>query len=46
MSTVHLSLVTQDPTLHWLSFLNEVGTPELSISADTNLYAVFKNRME
>ena len=35
---------TRSHTLHWLSFLNEVGTPELSISADTNLYAVFKNQ--
>lgn len=33
---------TRTTTLHHLLSLNEMGTPDLSISADTPLYAVFK----
>ena len=33
---------TRSHTLHWLLSLNELGTPDLSVRADTPLYAVFK----
>jgi hypothetical protein len=33
---------TRSHTLHWLLSLNELGTPDVSVSADTPLYAVFK----
>ncbi len=33
---------TRTHTLHWLLGLNELGTPDLAVSADTPLYAVFK----
>lgn len=33
---------TRSHTLHWLLSLNEIGTPDLSVRADTPLYAVFK----
>jgi hypothetical protein len=29
-------------TLHWLLSLQEMGTPDLSVHADTTLYAVFR----
>lgn len=33
---------TRSHTLHWLLSLNELGTPELGVRADTPLYAVFR----
>jgi endoglucanase Acf2 len=33
---------TRSHTLHWLLSLNETGPPDLSITADTPLYSVFK----
>jgi endoglucanase Acf2 len=33
---------TRAHTLHWLLSLNELGVPDLEVSADTPLYAVFK----
>lgn len=33
---------TRSHTLHWLLSLNEMGTPDLTITADTPLHAVFK----
>jgi len=33
---------TRSHTLHWLLSLNELGTPDLSVRADTPLHAVFK----
>jgi len=33
---------TRSHTLHWLLSLNEMGPPDLSVTADTPLYAVFK----
>ena len=33
---------TRTHTLHWMLSLNEMGTPDFSISADTALYQVFK----
>ncbi len=33
---------TRTHTLHWMLSLNEMGTPDFSISADTPLYQVFK----
>jgi endoglucanase Acf2 len=33
---------TRSHTLHWLLSLNELGTPDLEVRADTPLYAVFK----
>jgi endoglucanase Acf2 len=33
---------TRSHTLHWLLSLNELGTPDLSVRADTPMYAVFK----
>ena len=33
---------TRSHTLHWLLSLNELGTPDLGVRADTPLYAVFK----
>ena len=33
---------TRSHTLHWLLSLNELGTPDTAITADTPLYAVFK----
>ena len=33
---------TRAHTLHWMLALNEMGTPDLSVSADTPLYQVFK----
>lgn len=35
---------TRSHTLHWLASLQEMGTPDLSVTADTPLYAVFKDR--
>jgi len=34
---------TRSHTLHWLSSLKEMGTPDFSVTADTPLYAVFKD---
>jgi endoglucanase Acf2 len=34
---------TRSRTLHWLSSLKEMGTPDFSVTADTPLYAVFKD---
>ncbi len=33
---------TRSHALHWLSFLREVGPPDLSVTADTPHYAVFR----
>jgi hypothetical protein len=33
---------TRTHTLHWLLSLNEMGAPDFSVAADTNLCAVFK----
>lgn len=33
---------TRSHTLHWLLSLNALGTPDLSVTADTPLYSVFK----
>jgi endoglucanase Acf2 len=33
---------TRAQTLHWLLSLNELGTPDLGVTANTPLYAVFK----
>jgi endoglucanase Acf2 len=33
---------TRSHTLHWLLSLNELGTPDLGVRADTSLYSVFK----
>ena len=33
---------TRSHTLHWLLSLNEMGPPDLSVTADTPLYSVFK----
>ena len=33
---------TRSHTLHWMLSLNEMGTPDFSITADTPLYQVFK----
>jgi hypothetical protein len=33
---------TRSHTLHWLLSLDELGTPDTSITADTPLYAVFR----
>ncbi len=33
---------TRSHTLHWLLSLNELGTPDLGVRADTPLHAVFK----
>ena len=33
---------TRTHTLHWMLSLNEMGTPDFSVSADTALYQVFK----
>jgi len=33
---------TRSHTLHWLLSLNEMGPPDLGVTADTPLYAVFK----
>jgi hypothetical protein len=35
---------TRSHTLYWLSSLKEMGTPDLSVTADTPLYAVFKDK--
>ncbi len=35
---------TRSRTLYWLSSLREMGTPDLSVTADTPLYAVFKDK--
>jgi endoglucanase Acf2 len=35
---------TRSHTLYWLSSLREMGTPDLSVTADTPLYAVFKDK--
>jgi len=35
---------TRSHTLFWLSSLKEMGTPDLSVTADTPLYAVFKDK--
>jgi endoglucanase Acf2 len=35
---------TRSHTLYWLSSLKEMGTPDFSVTADTPLYAVFKDR--
>jgi endoglucanase Acf2 len=34
---------TRSHTLHWILSLKEMGTPDFSVTADTPLYAVFKN---
>ena len=34
---------TRSRTLHWLSSLREMGTPDFTVTADTPLYAVFKD---
>jgi endoglucanase Acf2 len=34
---------TRSRTLHWLSSLKEMGTPDFTVTADTPLYAVFKD---
>lgn len=34
---------TRTHAQHWLMFLNEVGTPDLSITANTHFYASFKS---
>jgi endoglucanase Acf2 len=33
---------TRTHALHWLLSLNEMGTPDFSVTADTTLYSVFK----
>jgi endoglucanase Acf2 len=33
---------TRTHTLHWMLSLQEMGTPDFSVSADTTLYSVFK----
>ena len=33
---------TRSHTLHWLLALNELGPPDLTVTADTALYSVFK----
>jgi endoglucanase Acf2 len=33
---------TRSHTLHWMQSLKEMGTPDLTVTADTTLYAVFK----
>ena len=33
---------TRSHTLHWLLSLNEMGTPDAGVTADTPLHAVFK----
>ena len=35
---------TRSHTLFWLSSLKEMGTPDFSVTADTPLYAVFKDK--
>jgi endoglucanase Acf2 len=35
---------TRSRTLYWLSSLKEMGTPDFSVTADTPLYAVFKDK--
>jgi endoglucanase Acf2 len=35
---------TRSHTLYWLSSLKEMGTPDLTVTADTPLYAVFKDK--
>ena len=35
---------TRSHTLYWLSILKEYGTPDFSVTADTPLYAVFRDR--
>jgi endoglucanase Acf2 len=34
---------TRSHTLHWLSSLKEMGTPDFTVTADTPLYAVFRD---
>jgi hypothetical protein len=34
---------TRSRTLYWLSSLKEMGLPDFSVTADTPLYAVFKD---
>jgi endoglucanase Acf2 len=33
---------TRTHTLHWMLSLNEMGTPDFSVTADTTLYSVFR----
>jgi endoglucanase Acf2 len=33
---------TRSHTLHWMLSLNEMGTPDFSVTADTTLYSVFR----
>ena len=35
---------TRSHTLYWLSSLKEMGTPDFSVTADTPLYSVFKDK--
>ncbi len=35
---------TRSRTLYWLASLKEMGTPDFSVTADTPLYAVFRDR--
>jgi len=35
---------TRSRTLYWLSSLKEMGTPDFSVTADTPLYSVFKDK--
>jgi len=35
---------TRTRTLYWLLSLKEMGSPEFSVTADTPLYAVFKDK--
>ena len=35
---------TRSHTLYWLSILKEYGPPDFSVTADTPLYAVFRDR--
>ena len=35
---------TRSHTAYWLASLKEMGTPDLSVTADTPLYAVFKDK--
>ncbi len=35
---------TRSHTAYWLASLREMGTPDLSVTADTPLYAVFKDK--
>jgi hypothetical protein len=33
---------TRTHTLHWMASLHEMGTPDLSVTADTTLFSVFR----